>query len=32
VGDRYLFIREAYVQRRNFLVKDGVVEDEFGAF
>ena len=32
VGDRYLFIREAYVQRRNFLVKDGVVEDEFATF
>lgn len=31
-GDRYLFIREAYVQRRNFLVNDGRVEDEFGSF
>ena len=31
-GDRYLFLREAYVQRRDYLVKDGVVEDEFGDF
>lgn len=31
-GNRYLFVREAYVQRRAFLVQDGEVEDEFGAF
>ncbi len=31
-GDRYLFFREAYIQRREYLVNDGVVEDEFGAF
>lgn len=31
-GDRYLFVREAYIQRRNYLVKDGIVEDEFGDF
>jgi phospholipid-binding lipoprotein MlaA len=31
-GDRYLFVREAYVQRREYLVKDGLVEDEFGDF
>lgn len=31
-GDRYLFIREAYIQRRDFLVNDGRVEDEFGGF
>ena len=31
-GNRYLFIREAYSQRRNFLVNDGRVEDEFGSF
>lgn len=31
-GDRYLFLREAYVQRRDYLVKDGLVEDEFGDF
>lgn len=29
-GDRYIFIRDAYLQRREFLVKDGVVEDSFG--
>lgn len=31
-GDRYLFFREAYIQRRDYLVNDGMVEDEFGAF
>lgn len=31
-GNRYLFIREAYMQRREYLVKDGQVEDMFGAF
>jgi len=31
-GDRYLFVREAYVQRRDYLVADGQVEDEFGDF
>lgn len=30
-GDRYVFIRDAYLQRRNYLVKDGVVEDTFGT-
>jgi phospholipid-binding lipoprotein MlaA len=30
-GDRYIFLRDAYLQRREFLVKDGVVEDSFGA-
>ena len=30
-GDKYLFIRDAYLQRRNFLEKDGQVEDSFGA-
>lgn len=29
-GDRYIFIRDAYLQRRQFLVNDGVVEDSFG--
>lgn len=28
-GDRYTFFREAYLQRRNFLVRDGVMEDDF---
>ena len=26
-GDRYTFIRDAYLQRREFLVNDGVEED-----
>jgi phospholipid-binding lipoprotein MlaA len=30
-GDRYVFIRDAYLQRRDYLVKDGVVEDTFGT-
>lgn len=30
-GDRYIFIREAYLQRREFLVQDGEVEDDFGG-
>ena len=29
-GDRYIFIRDAYLQRRHFLVKDGRIEDDFG--
>lgn len=28
-GDRYLFIRDLYLQRRDFLVHDGKVEDPF---
>ena len=31
-GDRYLFVREAYTQRREYLVTDGQLEDEFGDF
>lgn len=31
-GNRYLFFREAYIQRREYLVNDGQVEDEFGSF
>lgn len=31
-GDRYVFMREAYLQRRNYLVEDGEVEDDFGDF
>lgn len=27
-GDPYVFIREAYLQRREFLITDGVVEDD----
>lgn len=30
-GDKYVFIREAYLQRREYLVKDGQVEDDFGS-
>ena len=29
-GDRYAFIRDAYLQRRQFLVSDGLLEDSFG--
>lgn len=29
-GDKYTFIRDAYLQRRNFLIHDGAVEDTFG--
>ncbi len=29
-GDRYTFIRDAYLQRREYLVNDGVVVDSFG--
>lgn len=28
-GDRYLFIRNAYLQNREYKVNDGVVEDDF---
>lgn len=28
-GDKYLFIRNAYLQNREFRVKDGAVEDDF---
>ncbi|MEH6517179.1 MAG: VacJ family lipoprotein [Halioglobus sp.] len=31
-GDDYVFIREAYLQRREFLVQDGQVEDTFGNY
>ena len=29
-GDFYIFVRDAYLQRRNFLINDGIVEDDFG--
>ena len=29
-GDKYTFLRDAYLQRRAFLVNDGVTEDTFG--
>jgi phospholipid-binding lipoprotein MlaA len=28
-GDRYVFLRETYVTRREYLVRDGQVEDPF---
>jgi phospholipid-binding lipoprotein MlaA len=28
-GDRYAFMRDAYLQRREYLIKDGQVTDEF---
>lgn len=31
-GDEYLFVREAYIQRREFLVKDGQVFNDFSDF
>lgn len=31
-GDRYIFIREAYLQQRAYFVNDGVVEDNFSDF
>ena len=27
-GDRYLFVRDAYIQRRQFLIADGAIEEE----
>jgi phospholipid-binding lipoprotein MlaA len=29
-GDSYLFVRDVYLQRREYLVKDGAIEDDFG--
>jgi phospholipid-binding lipoprotein MlaA len=29
-GDRYTFVRDAYLQRRIYLINDGQVEDAFG--
>ena len=28
IGDRYLFIRDAFLQRREFLVNDGEIEND----
>ncbi len=28
-GDRYIFMRDAYLQRREYLIKDGQVTDDF---
>jgi len=31
-GDRYSFMRSLYLQRREYLINDGQVQDEFGDF
>ena len=31
-GDKYLFIRDVYLQRSRYLVNDGAIEDDFGDF
>lgn len=31
-GDRYIFMRDAYLQRREFFIKRGRVEDDFSDF
>lgn len=31
-GDRYVFLREAYQQRRDYLINDGAVQDDFDDF
>lgn len=30
-GDRYVLMRDAYLQRREFLINDGELEDDFGG-
>ncbi|MFT7558740.1 MAG: phospholipid-binding lipoprotein MlaA [Flavobacteriales bacterium] len=30
-GDKYLFIRDAYLQRRDYLIKDGELDMDFGG-
>ena len=30
-GDRYIIMRDAYLQRRDYLINDGEIEDSFGA-
>jgi phospholipid-binding lipoprotein MlaA len=30
-GDKYTFMRDAYLQNRDFLIKNGEVEDSFGS-
>ncbi|WP_226663106.1 VacJ family lipoprotein [Microbulbifer aggregans] len=30
-GDRYVLMRDAYLQRREFLINDGETEDDFGG-
>ncbi|MBL4819946.1 MAG: VacJ family lipoprotein [Gammaproteobacteria bacterium] len=31
-GDKYIFVREAHIQRREYLVADGLLEDVFADF
>ena len=31
-GDRYIFVRDAYLQARETFVNDGVVQDSFSDF
>jgi phospholipid-binding lipoprotein MlaA len=31
-GDRYIFLRDAYIQRREAFVKRGAVDDSFSDF
>ena len=31
-GDKYLFVRDVYLQRSRYLVNDGAIEDDFGDF
>ena len=31
-GDKYQFLKDAYLQRREYLVNDGLVEDDFGSY
>jgi phospholipid-binding lipoprotein MlaA len=31
-GDRYIFIRDAYLQNRKVFINGGVVEDSFSDF
>lgn len=30
-GDRYVFVRDVYLQRRDYLINNGEVEDDFGT-
>ncbi len=30
-GDKYIFVRDVYLQRRVYLIRDGQVEDTFGS-
>jgi phospholipid-binding lipoprotein MlaA len=31
-GDRYIFVRDAYLQQREYFINGGVVEDTFSNF